>query len=101
MNHWPCVAARRPRAGFALMPRKARSGTRQARHPAQEPLRFWPRQQRSASPGLSGRVFLGIRRVYKFHRQGVPDSVRGSSNHALKRTAAGSGVPLSLGLAAA
>jgi hypothetical protein len=31
----------------------------------------------------------------------VRDSVRGSSNQVLKRTAAGSGVPLSIGLAAA
>ena len=77
MNRWPCVAARRPRAGSALTPRKAGSGTMQARHPAREPRRCWPRQQRSASPGLPGRVFLGIRRAYKFHRQGVPDSVRG------------------------
>jgi hypothetical protein len=40
-------------------------------------------------------------RSYKFHRPVVRDSVRGSSNQALKRTAARSGVPLSMGLAAA
>jgi hypothetical protein len=38
---------------------------------------------------------------YKFHSQGVPDSVRGSSNQVLKRTAAGSGIRLDVGLAAA
>jgi hypothetical protein len=38
---------------------------------------------------------------YEFHRIFIRDSVRGSSNQALKRTAASSGVPLSLGPAAA
>jgi hypothetical protein len=43
----------------------------------------------------------GSRARYTLHRQEVRDSVRGSSNPALKRTAAGSGVRLSTGLAAA
>jgi hypothetical protein len=77
MNRWLCIAARWPRAGSALTSRKTGAGTMQARHQAREPLWFWPRQQRSASPGLPGRVFWGMRRVYKFHSQGVPDSVRG------------------------
>jgi hypothetical protein len=36
-----------------------------------------------------------------FHRLAIRDSERGSSNQALKRTAASSGVPRSIGLAAA
>jgi hypothetical protein len=54
---------------------------------------------RSISPG-EGR-HSGSRTQYKLHSQDVRDSVRGSSNQVLKRTAAGAGVPLSLGLAAA
>ena len=38
---------------------------------------------------------------YKLQNQDVPGLVCGSSNQALKRTAAGSGVPLCTGLAAA
>jgi hypothetical protein len=38
---------------------------------------------------------------YNFHRLAVRGSVRGSSNQVLKRTAANSGVPLSISLAAA
>jgi len=101
MNRRPCVGARRPSEGSALPPRQAVSRTTQARHPARKPLLFWPRPQRSATLVLARRVLSGRDRSYKFHRPGVHHSVRGSSNQVLKRTAAGVGVPLSIGLAAA
>jgi hypothetical protein len=77
MNRRPCVGARRPSEGSALPRRQAVSRTTQARHPARKPLLFWPRHQRSATLGLARRVFSGIGRSSKFHRQGVRDSVRG------------------------
>jgi len=52
------------------------------------------------SPRREGR-FPGNQARYKLHSHDVRDSVRGSSNHALKRTAAGSEVGLSIGCAAA
>jgi hypothetical protein len=54
---------------------------------------------RSISPAR--RQGPGSRAQYKLHSQDVRDSVRGSSNHALKRTAASSGVHLRVGCAAA
>ena len=54
---------------------------------------------RSISPAR--RRVSGRQARFKLHRQEVRDSVRGSSNQVLKRTAARSGVPLSRGLAAA
>jgi hypothetical protein len=50
---------------------------------------------------LRGGRRSGRQAQYKLHSQGVCDSVRGSSNQVLKRTAAGSGVGLGGGLAAA
>jgi hypothetical protein len=68
---------------------------------AQQPIDF------VAAPGFS-LVTRSMRRgvsagmgSYKFHRPGVRHSVRGSSNQVLKRTAAGSGIRLDVGLAAA
>jgi hypothetical protein len=43
-------------------------------------------------PRLPGNGFWRRSAASKFHRQGGPDSGRGSSTHALKRTAADSGV---------
>jgi len=52
-------------------------------------------------PRPPGNGFWGISASSKFHSQGVPDSVRGQSNQVLKRTAAGFGVGVCAGLAAA
>jgi hypothetical protein len=101
MNHQQGVSPGRLREGSALTPRQS-----------------WPRHTQGSGRGLeitlsspphrpldalSGgrRVLSRVLGWYKFHRREGPHSVRGSSNPVLKRTAAGSGVPLSLGLAAA
>jgi hypothetical protein len=54
---------------------------------------------RSISPGEGSHS--GSRTQSKLHSQGVRHAVRGSSNQVLQRTAAGAGVPLSIGSAAA
>jgi hypothetical protein len=97
----PHVGARRSRVEYARRPGDAGCQPTQARHTAQEPLRCWPRHPLSATCGLVRRMVSGIRRSYSCHSQDVRDSGRGSSNHVLKRTAARSGVQVSIGCAAA
>jgi hypothetical protein len=59
MNRRPCVAARQPWEESALTPRKLWSGTAPAHCPTRQPLRFWPRPQRSVTLGLTRRVLVG------------------------------------------
>jgi hypothetical protein len=77
MNRRPGMGARRPRAGCALRPRQAGCRTTPANPAARKALMFWPQHQLSSMLGLSQRVFSGLSGSYKFHSQGVRDSVRG------------------------
>jgi hypothetical protein len=84
MNRRPPGGAWRPREESALTPRQTGSRTTPARPTAQASFRFRPRDQLTASLSLPRRMGSGLSRSSKFHSQGVPHSVRGSSNKALK-----------------
>jgi hypothetical protein len=101
MSYPQDVGPARLREGSALTPRQSWPGHTQGSSVGLAlPLASPPHRLLDALS--SGR--RGLSRLlgwYKFHRPGVRHSVRGSSNPALKRPAARSGVPLCMSLAAA
>ena len=91
MSHPQGVGPGRLREELALGPRESGPGTRRAA-PSRERAP-WPRhptRRCMPSAGLEGSC-RGDCAGYKFHRLVVRDSVRGSSNQVLKRTAAVAG----------
>jgi hypothetical protein len=77
MNRGPPVGAWRPRAGSALTPGQAGFRSTQARYTVRESIRFWRRHRLASAIGLLRRGCAGINAAFKFHSQGMRDSVRG------------------------
>jgi hypothetical protein len=101
MNSWDGGFHRPTGEGSARAPTPARLWPAHDCQTALNPVGFLPGLRRAGGIGLRERLPARCLAPYHFHRRAMRDVVRGSSTQALKRTAAGSGVRLSIGLAAA
>ena len=101
MNRRRGVVYRPTAEGYARVAKTSRPWHDHAGQPALDHVEFAAIPRSSCSISLRGELPARSMASYNFHRLAVRDSVRGSSNPVLKRTAAGAGVPVSLGLAAA
>jgi hypothetical protein len=84
MNRWPAVGAWQRREASALTPRQSWPGHTQGSFGGLERTLSAPPHRPLDTLSGGRRVLSRLLGWYKFHRRAVRDSVRGSSNHALK-----------------